>query len=104
MKKIKKNEKYFTQGIAHMLNVLYICSINNNKTYNTMKNITIFGDNVASYETLAIRAARMWKKRGYKVSEIEISDVNGCLTFGLYNNGSIDSLISLNGERLKFEW
>lgn len=70
-----------------------------------MKNINIFGDNVQSYESLAIRAARMWKKRGYNSSDISISDVNGCVTFSLLDaRGGIDSVISLEGKRLKFAW
>jgi hypothetical protein len=70
--------------------------------------IFIWGDNANAYETLALRAAKMWRKRGLQVEEIEIRDVNNCLTFSLLQRGVCVSLISHNitarGERLRLEW
>lgn len=95
--------------------MVYLCTINHAQNNNNMKNATaktneifIWGDNANAYETLALRAAKMWRKRGFIVEEIYVRDVNNSLTFALQHNGATISIISHNitarGERLRLEW
>jgi hypothetical protein len=95
--------------------MVYLCTINHAQNNNNIKNATaktneifIWGDNANAYETLALRAAKMWRKRGFIVEEIHVRDVNNSLTFALQHNGATISIISHNitarGERLRLEW
>lgn len=69
------------------------------------EDVVVTGDNVDSYFDLAIKASKMWKKRGFEIDCIEIADVNGHVSFrSIGNRGEVNSVIELAGKRLKFCW